>query len=284
MENQVFSVTIEPFPGQELTEEMLSAVEIEERFVPGPSDAPDVRVLIYRPRGAAGTMPLILSMHGGGFSLRPDMFAAGDARLAMIGAVVVSVDYRIAPEHTFPAAPDDCYAVLCWATEELDVDPRRVVLTGVSAGGALAAAVALMARDRGGPPIRLQALVIPVIDDRCETPSIHQFEEGPLFGGRMARGMWDSYLGGGVDRTSTPPYAAPGRAENLAGLPAAFIQVGGLDPLRDEGIDYAQRLMGDGVAVELYCAPGQHHGLSENDRTRDMAGTLYLAAVGGAIS
>ena len=280
----MFSLTIEPFPGQELTEEMLSKVEIEEHFVPGPSNAPDVRVLIYRPHGAAGTMPLILSMHGGGFSLRPDMFAAADARLAMIGAVVVSVDYRTAPDHPFPAAPDDCYAVLCWATQGLDVDPQRVVLTGVSAGGALAAAVALMARDRSGPLIRLQALVIPVIDDRCDTASMRQFEEAPLFGARMARGMWDGYLGTEVDRTTTSSYAAPGRAESLAGLPAAFIQVGGLDPLRDEGVTYAQRLMADGVAVELYCAPGQHHGLSENDRTRDVAGSLYLAAVREAIS
>jgi acetyl esterase/lipase len=141
-----------------------------------------------------------------------------------------------------------------------------------------------MARDRGGPPIKLQALLIPVIDDRCETASMHQFEEGPLFGGRMARGMWESYLGTDLDRTRTPPYAAPGRAESLAGLPPAFIQVGGLDPLRDEGLTYAQRLLADGVAVELYCAPGQHHGVSENDRTRDVAGALYSAAVREAIS
>jgi acetyl esterase/lipase len=113
---------------------------------------------------------------------------------------------------------------------------------------------------------------------------MRQFEEGPLFGGRMARGMWDNYLGNDMDRSQTPPYAAPGRAQSLAGLPAAFIQVGGLDPLRDEGLNYALRLMEDGVAVELYCAPGQHHGLSENDRTRDAAGTLYLGAVRDAIS
>ena len=280
----MFSVTVEPFPGQELTAAMLAEVEVEERFVPGPAGAPDVRVLLYRPRGAIGVLPLIVSMHGGGFALRPDMFAAGDARLAMIGALVVSVDYRTAPDHIFPAAPEDCYAVLCWATEKLDVDPQRVVITGVSAGGALAAATALMARDRSGPPIRLQALLIPVIDDRCETPSMRQFEEGPLFGGRMARGMWDNYLGAERDRARTSAYAAPGRAESLVGLPAAFIQVGGLDPLRDEGLTYAQRLMGAGVAVELYCAPGQHHGLSENDRTRDAAGALYLAAVREALS
>jgi acetyl esterase len=278
----MFSVVADAFPGQELTKEMHSAIDIEERFIPGPTDAPDVRVLVYRPKGAVGTLPLIVSLHGGGFALRPDMFPAGDARLAMLGAIVVSVDYRIVPEGRYPFAAEDCYAALCWATNDLDIDVQRVVIAGVSAGGALAAAVALMARDRRGPSICFQALVIPVIDDRCESVSMHQFEEGPFFGGRQAREMWDNYLPG-MDRTCTPPYAAPGRTQDLAGLPAAFVQVGGLDPLRDEGIDYAQRLMANGVTVELYCAPGQHHGLSEDDRARDQASALYRGAIGAAI-
>ena len=277
------SVTIEPFPGMELSEDMLAAVSIEERRATGPAGAPDVRVLVYRPKEAIGGLPLIVSLHGGAFALRPDMFPAGDARLAMLGAVVVAVDYRIVPDDPFPCAPEDCYAALCWAVHELEIDPQRVVVTGVSAGGALGAAVALMARDRSGPAIALQALMIPVLDDRCETTSMQQFEEAPLFGGSQARGMWDNYLGE-ADRSEVSPYAAPGRAEDLAGLPPAFIQVGGLDPLRDEGIAYAQRLMGAGVAVELYCAPGQHHGVSEDDRTRDQAGALYVAAIGAAIA
>ena len=275
---------IEPYPGMELTDEMRSSVAIEERFVPGPLGAPDVRVLLYRRTEAAGALPLIVSIHGGAFAMRAENFPANDARLAMLGALVVSVDYRIVPDDPFPCGAEDCYAALQWAVATLDIDPGRVVVTGASAGGALAAAVALMARDRGGPAISYQALVIPVIDDRCQTASMRQFVEAPLFGARAAELMWDRYLGTDGDRTGTSPYAAPARAADLAGLPPAFIQVGGLDPLRDEGIEYAMRLMADGVAVELYCAPGQHHGLSEDDRTQAQAAALYLAAMSAAIS
>ena len=278
------SAAIEPYPGMELTDEMRSSVAIEERFAPGPSGAPDVRVLLYRPKGAVGTLPLIVSIHGGGFAMRAENFPANDARLAMLGALVVSVDYRVVPDDPFPCGPEDCYAALCWAVATLDIDPGRVVVTGASAGGALAAAVALMARDRGGPAISYQALVIPVIDDRCQTASMRQFVEAPLFGAREARLMWDRYLGTHGDRSNTSPYAAPGRAEDLVGLPPTFIQVGGLDPLRDEGIDYAVRLMASGVAVELYCAPGQHHGLAEDVRTMAQASSPYYASVAAAIA
>ena len=186
---------IEPFPGQELTDAIRAAVTVEERFVPGPPGSPEVRVSLYRQKGVDSTLPLIVSLHGGGFGLRADNFPAGHARLAMLGALVVAVDYRIVPEHPFPDGVEDCFAALCWAVDELDIDPSRVVVTGPSAGGALTAAVTQMARDRGGPPICFQGLVIPVIDDRCETPSMRQFVEAPLFGSRLARSMWDTYLG-----------------------------------------------------------------------------------------
>jgi acetyl esterase len=215
--------------------------------------------------------------------MRPDMFPAFDARLAMLGALVVSVDYRIVPESPYPAGVEDCYAALCWAVESLDIDSSRVAVTGASAGGALSAAVTLIARDRRGPTITFQGLVVPVIDDRCQTPSMVQFDEAPFFGAREARAMWDTYLGT-VDRTDVPPAAAPGRAEDLSGLPPAFIQVGGYDPLRDEGIGYASRLLAAGVPVELYCAPRNHHGLSEDRRSDVQASTLYLAAMAAAIS
>lgn len=267
----------------ELTDELRAAVRVEERWVPGPVGAPDVRVLLYRPVAVEGTLPLVVSMHGGAFARRADNFPAVDARMAMLGALVVSVDYRIVPEHPFPCGVEDCYAALCWAVAELDIDPARVVVTGTSAGGALAAACALMARDRGGPAITLQALVIPVLDDRCATSSMRQFVEAPLFGGRQAREMWATYLGSAAGASEVSCYAAPARATNLAGLPPAFIQVSGLDPLRDEGIEYALRLLADGVPVELYCAPGQHHGLSEDPRTHAQAAKVFADAIRAAL-
>ena len=235
---------LEPFPGQELTSELLAAVDREERFAPGMSGAPEVRLLVYRAKEARAGQPLVVDIHGGGFALRADNFPAGPARLAKLGATVVSVDYRPSTETPFPAGVEDCYVALCWATEFLDIDRERIAVTGVSAGAALAAAVTLMARDWDGPAIAFQALVIPVIDDRCDTPSIRQYDEGPLFGGRLAKEMWVRYLGTDANRTTTSPYAAPGRAEDLHGLPPAFIQVNGLDPLRDEGIQYALEVNG----------------------------------------
>ena len=277
------SEDIMPFSGMELTEEMRESVSIEARLVPGPPGAPDVRVLLYRPRTATGPLPLIMSFHGGAFAMRADMFPAADAGLALLGALVVSVDYRIVPEHPYPCGVEDCYAALTWAVRDLDIDPARVVVSGSSAGGALAAAVALMARDRNGPAIALQALHIPVIDDRCDTPSMQQFVDGPLFCATAARGMWARYLGDDADRSRTHPYAAPGRSTDLRDLPPALIQVNGLDPLRDEGIDYARALLAAGVAVELYCAPRQHHGKSDDDRTAAAATRIRLDAIRAAI-
>ena len=149
-------------------------------------------------------------MHGGGFALRADNFPGGPARLAGLGATVVSPDYRPSTK-PFPSGVEDCYAALCWATEVLDIDRERVAVTGVSAGGALAAALTLMARDWNGPAIAFQALVIPVIDDRCDTPSIRQYDEGPLFGGRLAKEMWARYLGADAAGPPPPPMPLPGR-------------------------------------------------------------------------
>jgi acetyl esterase len=250
------------FPGMDLTTEMIAAVDVEERLVPGPAHCPDVRVLVYRPRQPGGRrLPLALRMHGGSFvKLRADSFPAVDASIAQLGAVVVSVDYRLAPEHRFPAAPEDCYAALCWAAAELDVDASRVVVTGSSSGGALAAAVALMARDRGGPRITHQLLHVPVLDDRLDTPSMRRFESTLGFNRTEAEGMWLHYLGEHADRGNTSPYAAPARSAELSRLPPAFIGVNELDPLRDEGLAYAARLLAADVPVELYCAPGLRHG------------------------
>jgi acetyl esterase/lipase len=168
--------------------------------------------------------------------------------------------------HPFPAAPEDCYAALCWAYETLPIDRSRVVVTGSSAGGALAAAVALMARDRRGPRITHQLLHVPVLDDRLITPSMREHRAvGDSMTYEIAAGMWRAYLPAHVDRRSTPPYAAPGRAGHLGGLPATFVQVNDLDPLRDEGLAFAQRLQRAGVPAEIHCATGLNHGAMPQD-------------------
>jgi len=281
----------EPYPGLELTDAHRAALDIEERFVPGPKDAPDVRVLIYRPKDTPGKLPILLHLHGGAFCLsHPETFAGMEAGWSMRHqCVVVSVDYRLAPEHPFPAAPEDCYAGLLWVADQaeaLGVDLERLVVTGGSAGGALTAAVALMARDRNGPQIAYQAMMIPVTDDRIRTPSMDQAgPETPGFNRLGAEGMWLHYLGEDYDRNTTSAYAAPARAESLAGLPPAFVQTNGLDPLRDEGIEYALKLLADGVAVEVYNCPGAYHGAPPIDeRAAAVATRVYDAALGAALN
>jgi acetyl esterase/lipase len=178
-----------------------------------------------------------------------------------LSAVVVSVDYRLAPEHPFPAGVDDCYLALEWVSthaDELGIDPDRIAVGGSSSGGATAAGVTLMARDRGGPAIAFQLLVYPVIDDRLDTPSMRACIDTPLFARHDAELMWSYYLGSEPSEVS--PYAAPGRATDLAGLPPAYVCVAEFDPLRDEGIAYAQRLVGAGVSTELHLYPGTFHG------------------------
>ncbi|MFJ9578898.1 alpha/beta hydrolase [Streptomyces sp. NPDC101191] len=230
-------------------------LEVEDLTVPGD---PDVPVRVYRPRGAYGAL---VWLHGGGF-------VTGDVRTehpwatriaAGSGAVVVSVGYRLAPEDPFPAALDDAYAVLEWTAAhaaELGVDPGRIAVGGHSAGGGLAAAVALRARDEQGPAIRFQLLNQPQLDDRQETWSQRNFTDTPWIDRDKAAASWRHYLGG---RPATP-YAAPARAEDLSGLPPAYVATAELCPNRDEDIHYALRLLRAGVSVELHQWPGTFHG------------------------
>ncbi len=285
------SLPEEPMPGLELTDRHRSELEIGERFVPGPTGEPDVRVVVYRPRALEGRLPILLHIHGGAFCImHPESFAGMEANWALgHGCVVISVDYRLAPEHPFPAAPDDCYAALQWVgknADELGIDLNRLVVTGGSAGGALTAALAMMVRDRGGPKIAYQALLIPVTDDRMETPSMAQAgSDTPGFNSVAAAGMWLHYLGEDYDRSSTSPYAAPARAANFADLPPAFIQTNGLDPLRDEGIEYGLKLLAAGIPVELYNCPGAYHGAPPLDpRTAGLSFQIYNAALGAALN
>ncbi|WP_445186065.1 alpha/beta hydrolase [Pseudonocardia sp. Cha107L01] len=216
----------------------------------------------FDPELAAG----VYDVHGGGFILGDlEIVHAGNARIAReTGAVVVSVDYRLAPEHPYPAGLEDCYTGLAWFAEHADafgVDPDRIAIHGISAGGGLCAGLALLARDRGGPAIAFQYLGVPEIDDRLVTASMTAFIDTPMWSRPRAVISWDSYLGAGVPGTeSVPIYAAPARATDLAGLPPAYVSTMEFDPLRDEGLAYALALQAAGVQVELHMFPGTFHG------------------------
>ena len=231
--------------------------------------AAGVPVRVYAPEDRHGPLPGLFYIHGGGFVMGNVEMFDGDAKrvAAEVGAVVVSVEYRLAPEHPFPAGLEDCYAALTWthqSADELGIDPSRLAVGGESAGGGLAAALTLLARDRGGPALCFQYLGIPELDDRLDTPSMRAYHDTPLWHRPAAEFSWDSYLGGpgrrGGDDVS--PYAAPARAEDLSGLPPAYVTTCQFDPLRDEGIDYAQRLAQAGVPTELVLYPGTFHGSS----------------------
>jgi acetyl esterase len=202
-------------------------------------------------------------LHGGGWVLcsldTHDQTCRALTRDA--GTITVSVDYRLAPDGRFPAAAEDAYAATTWAAEhagELGGDPRRLAVAGDSAGGNLAAAAALMARDRGGPALAFQLLVYPVLDHRRVTPSHRENAEGFFLTGVHMRWYWEQYLG--PDGDGAHPYASPGLAGDLAGLPPAHIVTAECDPLRDEGEDYARRLRDAGVPVEVVRYDGMFHG------------------------
>ena len=244
-------------------------LEIEDRMIPGWEGDPEVPVRVYRPKSVAADpstpVPGILHIHGGGFivgSIEAE-HAGAVLTAADAGAVLVSVEYRLAPEHPYPAGLHDCYAALSFLHAEagaLGVDPDRIAVSGASAGGGLAAATALLARDRGGPPISFQMLHIPELDDRLKTPSMQRFVDSPLWNRPLAVKSWEYYLGELSGRDDVPAYAAPARATDLNGLPPAYVSTAENDPLRDEGIAYAQAMLQAGVSVELHQFPGTFHG------------------------
>lgn len=243
-----------------------SGVDVLDTTVPGPEGAPDVPVRLYRPQGAeGGPLPLVFNVHGGGFVIGSiELDHPGCLEICReLGVVVASVEYRLAPENPYPAGLEDCYAALSAlvaSAGDLGIDLDRVALHGASAGGGLAAALALLCRDRGGPRLCFQYLGIPELDDRLGTPSMVAFTDTPGWNRPNAEISWDAYLGpgrrGGDD---VPVYAAPARATDLSGLPPAYISVMQFDPLRDEGIAYAQALLAAGVNVELHLFPGTFH-------------------------
>lgn len=233
-------------------------VTVEQRTIPG-TDV-DVGVYIYRPSTNVQG-PGVLWIHGGGYILG----SAEDDRARRIAetlnCTVASVDYRLAPEHPFPAGPEDCYSALHWLmanASELNIDPTRVAIGGASAGGGMAAGLALMNRDRGGPTLAFQLLLYPMIDNLHATPS-GQYTNHPIWNQQTSFNAWEMYLNG-TPGAQASPYAAATRADDLANLPPAYICVGSEDLFRDEDIAYAQRLIAAGIACELAVFPGLYHG------------------------
>jgi acetyl esterase/lipase len=224
-------------------------------------------VRLYRPDGlsdAAAGAPALYWIHGGGMVLGSVAMNDLDcARWAAdFGCLVASVEYRLAPEHPFPAPMNDCYAGLSWLASgaaELGVDPARIAIGGASAGGGLAAGLALMARDRGGPSICFQLLVYPMLDHRNDQPSTHGITDPRVWNRDANRAGWDAYLAG-ADRGAVSPYASPAVAGDLAGLPPAYVNVGEFDLFLDEDVAYARALMSAGVPCELHVYPGAFHG------------------------
>jgi acetyl esterase/lipase len=240
-------------------------VTFEELRIPSSSTGVELDLLVLRPAKSAGKRPGICFFHGGGM-------IAGDERtgieivldwVAELGIVVASVDYRLAPENPHPVPVEDCYAALTWVSarrSNLGIDDEPVLIAGTSAGGGLAAGVSLLARDREGPHISDQILMCPMLDDIGAFPSSSELDREGVWDARSNRTGWEALLGSAKGGAGVSPYAAPSRERSLAGLPAAYLDVGAVETYRDEVIDYAARLAQAGVSTELHVWAGAFHG------------------------
>ncbi len=236
-------------------------VAIEEKTIPGPDCA--IPLAIYRPPGST-TRGALLWLHGGGYIVGVERDDARCIEFAeVVGCVVVSVGYRLAPEYTYMAAISDSYAALNWLTGQADalgIEPGRIAIGGGSAGGGLAAGLALYNRDQGGPPLALQLLIYPMLDDLHDNPAGHAVTHPTIWNRDVSFKAWRMYLGAEYGTERVSPYAAAARATDLSGLPPAFVSVGTADLFRDDNIDYAQRLMAAGTPTQLQVYPGMFHG------------------------
>jgi acetyl esterase/lipase len=242
----------------------IPGVKTEDRKIPGPAGAPDITVRIYRPEKQSKALPALLWIHGGGYMLGEiDQEDATAMNFTLAGeCIVVSVEYRLAPENPYPAPLEDCYAALKWLSthaDELKVDRSRIAIGGASAGGGLAAGLALLARDRQEVKIVFQLLVYPMINDCNIAPASNALAD-TLFWTRENNLLgWRSYLGCEPGGKEISCYAAAFRATNLEGLPPAYITVGAIDLFAQEDIEYAQKLIEAGVPAELHVYPGGCH-------------------------
>ena len=261
--------TVEQLPAMRAARnEQMAAIQLSDKVertdytIPGRNGDPDVVVRVHRPKGATRPLPGIYSMHGGGYVM--GSYAMDDLRFdrwcPALNCVGVSVEYRLAPETAYPGPLEDCYSGLLWTYENaamLGIDATRLGINGASAGGGLAAGLALLARDRAEVPLAFQLLIYPMIDDRITSRSSGW--EVPIWPPASNRLGWAAYLGS-LTGGDVPAYAAASRAKELKGLPPALIVVGALDGFLDEDVEYAMRLTHAGVPTELHVFPGAPHG------------------------
>jgi acetyl esterase/lipase len=289
----IAAIRAAPFPAPTLSDVVVRTDHVVSHHVP---DAPPVRVRVHRPARVTGPLPAVVTIHGGGYVI--GSYAMDDALLdrwcPALGVVGVSVEYRLAPETPYPGPLEDCYAALRWAdehAEELGIARGRIGVSGVSAGGGLAAALALLARDRGEVPLAFALLDCPMLDDRQTSPSLRA--TGLFVWTASSNDVgWRSYLGPRYGTEDVPPYAAAARADDLAGLPPTCIVVGAIDGFRDEDVAYAQRLNQAGVPCELHVIAGLPHAyllapdapaVQDAERCKDrwLARQLGIATAGG---
>jgi acetyl esterase len=239
-------------------------LRVQDRTIDGPAGRINIRIYWPPTNSDDGTVPVVLYFHGGGFVVGDLDTHDGTCRQHAVGAaaVVVSVDYRLAPEHPYPAAIEDAWAATQWVAEhgaEMDADAGRLAVAGDSSGGTISAVIAQRARDYGSPPILFQLLWYPSTLWDASLPSFSENASAPILN-RAAVAAFSRWYAGDVDLSNPPPGMAPGRAENLAGLPPAYIAVAGHDPLRDDGTRYGELLAAAGVPVEVHNAETMVHG------------------------
>lgn len=240
------------------------AISLTDEIINGPDNQP-LSLRIYRPKYSSETLPVLLWIHGGGYILgsigEDDELCMDFVKIAE--CVVVSVEYRLAPEHPYPAPIEDCYTALKWiadSADSLNIDSTRIGVAGASAGGGLTAALTLLARDRHYPSLCFQMPLYPMIDDRNNTPSTNEIKEGFVWNQKSNQAGWRMYLGELYGTDDIPSYAAPARETNYSQLPYTYTCVGQLDPFRSETLTYVTKLAEAGVDVEFHLFPGAYHG------------------------
>jgi len=269
----------------------VDGVEVRDVMIPVDDAGTTRRLRLYTPAGSDGPHPAMLWIHGGGFIIgTPEQDEAHSIELCKrLGMVVAAISYRVAPTHSFPTPLDDCYAALGWLhanSDALQVDRGRITVGGNSAGGGLAAGLALLAHDRGNIPLAFQLLIYPMLDDRTTLRTDVDDKRLRLWSSKSNRFGWGAYLGHAPGGDGVPEYAAPARRLNLAGLPPAWIGVGTCDLFHDEDVNYARRLREAGVPCTLKIVEGAFHGFEVAGAQTQVAQEFrrdYFSTLGRAI-